>query len=490
MEPAFDEEKAQRTDRASTDEQEQTPTGTLERAAAERALVRKIDLRVLPILCLMYFCSFIDRGNIGNARLQGLPEDVLHGDPTGQQFDWVVSVFYFTYIIVQIPATVASKLYTPRLWLGCCTIAWGIASTLMATAFNLAGLLVCRLFIGIFEAGFGPTVPLYMSFFYTKEELGLRMAYWFGFAAVSGAFSGLIAYGIQQVHSSVANWKLLFIIEGIPTVIIGIVAMLFLADRPESAHMFSAQEKELAVARMKRGTSKEVEGTLNASHIKLALLDWRIYVGGVIYFGMNVALASISAFLPTIIKTFGFSNADAQLLTVPPYAVAAIVLCSLSYVSDRLQSRGIVMACATFIGGIGYLILLTVHHNVGAQYFAVFLITAPTYTTIGLIIAWFAHNLGSETKRATGIPMFMAIGQCGSVLGSHIYPTTEGPRYTKGFGVSCAMQFAACISCIILTVHYRRENRRRDAKHGVPQKDGEVDTSVVADRAEMFRYLP
>ncbi|EJD52982.1 MFS general substrate transporter [Auricularia subglabra TFB-10046 SS5] len=454
---------------------------------AERRLVRKVDLRVLPILCLMYFCSFIDRGNIGNSRLQGLPEDVLHGDPTGKQFDWVVSVFYFTYILVQIPACIASKLYRPRVWLGCCTIAWGIASTLMSTAFNLPGLIVCRLFIGVFEAGFGPVVPLYMSFFYTNQEIGLRMAYWFGFAAVSGAFSGLIAFGIQQVHSSVANWKLLFIIEGIPTVIIGILALLLLADRPEDARMFNPEEKELAVARMNRGASKEVSGTLNTGHIKLAVKDWRV---SVVYFSINISLASVTAFLPTIIKTFGFTNADAQLLTVPPYACAAIVLCSLSYLSDRLQSRGLVMASSTMLSGIGYLILLVVQTNIHARYFAVFCVTSGTYTTVGLTLAWFSHNLGSESKRATGIPMFMAIGQCGSVLGSHIFPATEGPRYIKGFAISCAMQFLASLVCIGLSVSYRLENKRRDALYGIPSREAKVELSELADKAPMFRYLP
>ena len=140
------------------------------------------------------------------------------------------------------------------------------------------------------------------------------------------------------------------------------------------------------------------------------------------------------------------ANARAQLLTVPPYAVCAVVLCLTSYTSDRLQSRGLCVALSASLGGIGYLLLLTVTENNHVRYFATFCITSGTYTVIGVIIAWckfavrlsriiwltiflVAHNLGSETKKATGIPLYMAIGQCGSVLGSHIFPATEGPRY-------------------------------------------------------------
>lgn len=206
---------------------------------------------------------------------------------------------------------------------------------------------------------------------------------------------------------------------------------------------------------------------------------------------MNIALASLSAFLPTIIKTFGFQNAAAQLLTVPPYAVAALVMITLSYISDRIQSRGLLMACMTFIGGVGYLILLTVRHNTHAQYFATFCVTSGTYATIGLNLAWYAHNLGSETKKATGLPIYMAIGQCGSVLGSHIFPLTESPRYVRGFAISCAMQFLACIMCLVLTTSYRGENRRRDVLYGRPTPDEPVEgMAEYADKAPMFRYVP
>ncbi|EJD05399.1 MFS general substrate transporter [Fomitiporia mediterranea MF3/22] len=455
----------------------------------ERRLVRKLDWRILPITCMMYLFAYLDRSNLGNARLQGLPQDTLHGDPTGKLFDWVNSAFFFSYILCQIPASVVSKLFPPRLWLGSAALGWGLCSTLMATAFNFAGLIVARVGLGVFEAGFGPGVPLYLSYFYTKHEMGLRMAYWFGFAAVAGAFGGLIAFGIQHAHAAVANWRLLFIVEGIPALLMGLVALVFLPDRPEKTHFLNEDERKIAIARMNRAISGDTGFVVNKNHIFAALKDWRIYVGGVIYFGLNNALASISAFLPTIIKTFGYTNAIAQLLTVPPYAVAAVVLTITSYTSDRLQHRGMLMSGASAVGGIGYLILLLVHNNVHAQYFAVFCITSGTYTTIGLIIAWFAHNLGSETKRATGIPMFMAIGQCGSVLGSHIYPSTEGPRYIKGFAVSCALEFLAAICALILSASYFWDNRRRDRIYGKPEPEAKVDTSELADKAPLFRYL-
>ncbi|KAF8830563.1 hypothetical protein HHX47_DHR2000927 [Lentinula edodes] len=357
----------------------------------EKRLIRKLDRRILPIACLLYLFAYLDRSNLGNARvLTGtndgkppLPTDALGGDPTGILFDWVNSAFFFSYILCQVPATILSKLVAPRIWLALAAIGWGTCSTLMSTGFDFGGLMTTRVFLGIFEAGFGPAIPLYFS------------------------------------------------------------------------------------------------------HISMAFRDWRIYTGGVIYFALNCSLASTSAFLPTILKTLGFSSARVQLMTVPPYAVAAFVIVLGSWISDRLQSR----ALASLVGGVGYLILLFVPTNLHARYFATFCITSGTYTSIGIIIAWFAHNLGSETKKATGIPMFMAIGQCGSILGSHLFPTTEGPRYIKGFAVCCGLEIFGALCALVMTISYRLDNARRNKLHGVPKEDARVDVAEMADKAPTFRYI-
>ncbi|KAL5499292.1 hypothetical protein ACEPAH_1810 [Sanghuangporus vaninii] len=456
----------------------------------EWELVRRLDRRILPIICLMYLFAFLDRSNVGNARLQGLPEDALHGDPTGKLYDWVFSAFFFSFVLCQVPAVIASKLFPPRLWLGTAALGWGICSTLMSTGFNFAGLFVARIGLGVFEACFGPGMPLYLSYFYTRHELGLRLAFFQTFGAVGGAFSGLVAFGIQHAHASVENWRLLFIVEGVPSVLMGLITLTFLPDRPEMTRFFNEKERKIAFERINRGISSDVGYNVKKSHIWAALKDWRVYVGGVVFFGINCGFASISAFLPTIIKSFGFTNAIAQLLTVPPYAVAAILLMLTSYISDRIQNRGLLMAVANAVSAIGYMILLLVPTNVHARYFAVFCITAGIFVAIGLIIAWYAHNLGSETKRATGIPLFMAIGQCGSVLGSHIFPSTEGPQYIRGFSVTCGLAFIGAICAFILSISYITDNRHRDRLYGKPVPEATVDTSELADKAPMFRYVP
>ncbi|EJC98223.1 MFS general substrate transporter [Fomitiporia mediterranea MF3/22] len=456
----------------------------------ERKLVRKLDKRILPIICLMYLFAFLDRSNLGNARLQGLPEDTLHGDPTGKLYNWVFSAFFFSYILCQVPLVITSKFFPPRRWLGLAVIGWGICSTLMATGFNFTGLFIDRVMLGAFEAASGPIIPLYLSYFYTKHEIGLRLAYYQTFSAIAGVCGGFIAFGIQNANIAIANWRLLFIVEGVPGMLMGVIALFALPDRPEMTHFFTEDERRLAMERRTRSISGDVGFTVNKSHIRAGFKDWRVYIGGVVFFGINCSFASISAFLPTIIKTFGFTNALAQLLTVPPYAVAAIVMILTSYTSDRIQNRGLLMSVANAVCAIGYLILLVERTNQHVRYFAVFCITSGVFAAIGLIIAWYAHNLGSETKRATGIPLFMAIGQCGSILGSQIFPSTEGPLYIRGFAVTCGLEFLAAICSFVLSISYFLDNRRRDRLYGKPKPDAKVDTSELADKAPMFRYVP
>ncbi|KAF8426850.1 MFS general substrate transporter [Boletus edulis BED1] len=511
---------------------EDDPLIPIDPCTAEKRLLRKLDGRILPITCVLYLFAYLDRSNLGNARLQGLPEDVLEGDPTGVLFDWLVAIFFIPYILCQVPCTILSKYYNPRVWIGCSAILWGLCSTSMSVGNDFESLLIARLCLGIFEAAFGPSVVLYYSFYYTKAEYGTRIASWFGFGTVAGVFGGLLAYGIQHVKISIANWRLLFIIEGVPTVLLGMLCLFILPGRPESANFLTHAERKLAMERMNRGTSGDIGAVVNQRHVVAALLDWRIYIAGVVGFALHCALTSVSAFLPTIIETMGYSPAISQLMTVPPYAVAALTLLIASYTSDRIQSRGLMVVFGCTLGGIGYMILLGVAQvHIHIRYLATFCIAAGTYASLGLILAWYkyshviirpipmlpslmlyvswwgsiadqwlpllfllvTHNLGSETKRAAGMPLFGAIGQVGSILGSHSYPLTEGPAYLRGFGVSGALMFLAAFSALMLTTSYRWENARharRNAAYGEPDRDAPVDTSELADKAPGFRYLP
>lgn len=179
------------------------------------------------------------------------------------------------------------------------------------------------------------------------------------------------------------------------------------------------------------------------------------------YFSVNVSFASLPVFLPTILEGMGFSSINAQGLSAPPYLLAFIVSLASTYVADRTGQRGIVIIATSLIGAIGYTILATVR-DVGPRYFAVFLAAAGMFPAIFNIAPWVVNNQGTDTKRGIGIVLLQMFGSCGPILGTRLFPVSEGVYYAKGMAVCAAfMYFSALLACI-LRCYLSWENRKAD----------------------------
>ena len=161
--------------------------------AAERRLVRKLDCFIVPMVMLLYLFSFLDRVNIGNARLYGLEEDL---GLKGNDYQTAVSLLFVTYNICELPSNLVLRKFHPSRWIAFLTTSWGIIATLTGITQTYGGLIACRLILGAVEAGLFPGMTVYLTIFYTKKELALRVGYLFVSAALAGGFGGLLAYGI------------------------------------------------------------------------------------------------------------------------------------------------------------------------------------------------------------------------------------------------------------------------------------------------------
>jgi MFS family permease len=460
-------------------------------AAAERKLKRKLDVIIIPLTTLLYLSAYLDRGNMGNAKLQGIEKDLMGGSDT--RFSIALACFYIAYIAFNVPGNIMAKVLKPSTAIAIAALIWGTASTLQAAAFNFPGIIVCRLFIGIGEAGFGPTVPFYYSIWYKREEIGIRNALFIGCGALAGAFGGLIAYGVSFVTGSSigASWRILFLIEGLPTILLALLIFLFLPSRPESSKYLSVEERELATARL---TTSQPGGThtkkFQWSGFRRAVTDYKIYMCGVIYLGVNLTLGSISGFLPTIIISLGYSNANAQLYSVPPYACAAVFMVLTSKISDRTRCRGLFVAGVMMVSCTGWIILLTVVDNQHARYFATFLLVMGSFAAVPLTLSWVSNNSANESQRAVELGMLNGIGQCFAILASFIFPSDENPLWRKGFGLNLAFNALSAIVAVALYLSLRRENARRDRNEGGRPSDmTKVDVYKYNDLAPGFRYV-
>ncbi|KAM5437463.1 hypothetical protein McanCB49686_005222 [Microsporum canis] len=501
--PQVEEESTAKTDvikdvelagnRGSDSDEKESSLSSLDghKSEAERKLVRRQDWIIMPQFAILYLLAYLDRINLGNAKLQGVVEDALGGNDSN--FSWAASIFYFGYILFAAPLTLWGKRFYPSRFIFVSVVGWGIAAAAGAAAFNFAGLATSRFFIGLFEAAFAPTAVFHLTLWYTRSELAFRTCLFVGMSAFSGAFGGLIAYGISLINTTIGHWRVLFLVEGLPTVAFAFVVLFCLPDRPETSKFFkNEEERQISIHRMNQGQQSEGHDTLVMKHVISGLKDWKVYGVCLVKMGHDAALATISIFLPTILHSLGYSKTAAQYMTIGPYMAGWVVMVGTSLLSDRLRTRGpfIIGGTAVAITGVSLMYTFPAKENPKVALAGVFLLLTGTFTCIPLEVQWVSDNAGAESKKAIALCMIVIAGHCLSILASKSFPEHEGPNYTRGYGIVLAFLCLSLVMSIVLYIRHSIVNAQRDKKYGKPNPLDKVDTSSLADQAPMFRYIP
>ncbi|CAK7217072.1 hypothetical protein SCUCBS95973_003027 [Sporothrix curviconia] len=273
--------------------------------ALTRRILWKMDTRILPVLALLFLCSFLDRTNVGNARLYGLEKE-LGMDLLDHQYDQGLAVFYATYIVSEVPSNLVLKLVTPRIWLPFLTFAWGVVSMCQGFIRNFAGFVVVRAVLGFTEGGLLPGMILYLSGLYTRRELALRIGLFYTAASLSGAFGGLLARGLSEMagRGGYSAWRWIFIIEGLLTVAVALIAAVLLPNGIAGASFLSDKEKVHAVHRLHRAVAagsispeREAEEKFSWHEVGRAVFSWQTWLTACAYFGILSGLYSFNLFL-------------------------------------------------------------------------------------------------------------------------------------------------------------------------------------------------
>ncbi|KAH0369213.1 high-affinity nicotinic acid transporter, partial [Aureobasidium melanogenum] len=455
---------------------------------ATARLVRKIDLRLLPFLALLYLLSFLDRTNIGNARLAGLEKSLKM---EGLDYNIALAIFFPFYVLAEIPSNMMMKRTRPALWIPFIMVLWGITTTLLGVVKNYHGLLAARAALGLAEGGLFPGVTFYITMWYRRHECGLRMAIFFSAATAAGAFGGLLARGIIEMNGmgGLPGWAWIFILEGLLTFIVAIVAFFYMNDYPQTAKFLSETEKKEISRRLEEDRSSLADeyGTKYFMH---AIKDWKIWVHMFITFGIYTPLYSFSLFLPTIVKTLGYSNEKAQLMSVPPYIVACFCCITGGYFADRLRTRGVFMIGFTLTAMLG-VILQVSSDNPHVKYAGVFLFACGIYPNVPQGVAWNGNNIGGSTKRGVGIAMHVGFGNLGGILASFVYLKKDAPKFHKGHFILLGLMSMSLVLQCLMTVYLRRENARRDAEYKRPEDYTTEEKNLERERgdnASFFRY--
>ena len=263
--------------------------------------------------------------------------------------------------------------------------------------------------------------------------------------------------GVGGLH----GWRWIFILEGILTVLVSLSAYFFIANYPSTAKFLTEKERACIHARLESNSDATRDEAFTWTNVSFAIRDPKVWLYGLGFHTMSLPLYTLSLFLPTIIKELGYTAAQAQLLTVPPYAVATLLTITVAVASEKLKRRAPFIMGSSSLAAIGYIILLSCTKP-GVAYFGTILAAAGIYPATAIVLSWPANNVSGQTKRATANAMQISIGNLGAVLGTQLYRSTDGPRYFLGHGFALGYLCANVLVVGTLWTVLKRENARRD----------------------------
>jgi len=317
----------------------QTTIGTRAEASArsdlETSTIRAISWRLIPFLILAYFLAYLDRVNLGFAALTMNAD--LNFSPT--IFAWGAGIFFIGYFIFEVPSNIALEKFGASRWIARIMVSWGIISALMAIVSGPTSFYVLRFLLGVAEAGFFPGIILYLTYWYPAEYRARFLAAFAIAVPVSTVIGAPISGMLLGLDGMMGlkGWQWLFIIEGIPSVLLGIVTWFYLTDKPAKADWLTPDQKMWLADKLE--SERIVKESAHGMSLGQALTSPKVLTLSVIYFGFVAALYGMQFWLPQIVKAFGFTNVQTGFVTAIPYAFGSIAMILWARHSDRTRER-------------------------------------------------------------------------------------------------------------------------------------------------------
>ncbi|KAF2119112.1 high-affinity nicotinic acid transporter [Lophiotrema nucula] len=452
---------------------------------ATKKLLRKLDWHIIP-----FMLCFLDRTNIGNARLDHLEKDLgLHG----LQYNNCLAILFPFYIAAEIPSNMMMKRFRPSIWLTFIMFFWSACMIGQGFVKNYSGLMATRVFLGVFEGGLFPGVNYFITQWYCRAECGFRMALFFSAATLAGAFGGILARGIAEMDhvAGIGAWAWIFILEGLASIVVSVTAYWLIYDYPATARFLTDKERD-EVERRLQVDHGHLSNDFNVKYVWQAIKDWKIYIHMLICMAGFCPIYSFSLFLPTIIKNMGYTANNAQLMSVPPYVCACFFTISASWFADRFRKRGVFLMGFQLVAILGFA-LLAGSGNSKVQYTGTVFAAIGIYPQIPLGLAWNSSNIGGSLKRGTGIAMQVMGGNCGGIIASYVYLTRDSPRFITGHSILIGFVCMAFFLTLFMSTWCRLENKRRDkiASEAGTQDLTPAQKALEAEQADSvpwFRY--
>lgn len=447
----------------------------------EKRLTWKFDIRILPMLAVMYLFNALDKGNLGNAKTDKMDVD-LHFKPG--QYNTMLSIFFVPYVLFAPPIAMLGKRIGPHRMLPILMACFGSMTLCSAATRNFGGMMALRWFLGMSEAAFFPLVIYYLTTFYRRGELARRLALFYAASNIANAFSGLLAFGVFHIKNSrLEAWRYLFLIEGGATVCVAAFAYWWLPKSAHEATFLTPDEKQLAFTRIQIDSSAVVgEKFVFQDALQIFKLP-STYGFLAIEICLGVPLQSVGLFMPQIINALEKDVVQVNLKTVAPNCVGAAVLLILAFTSDLTRIRFPFIALGFALTFCGFIIFaaIDVPSHLSVAYFAAFMMVWGTSAPSVLLSTWYNNNIAHEGRRVTltsvGVPLANLMG----LVSSNIFQDKDKPKYVPALATTAAFGATGCCIALALGFYMVWDNRRRNRAQGVNLSARDVSTEKLRE---------
>ncbi|PSS37512.1 hypothetical protein PHLCEN_2v719, partial [Hermanssonia centrifuga] len=476
-------------------------------AHLSRTVWWKMDLYILPIATLIFFLSFLDRGNIGNARVAGMQKEL---NMTNNQYSIALTVTYVPYILIELPSNLLLKRVGPNKLLPAMLTLWGIVTIFQGFITTYAGLVICRFFLGLFEGGLLPGLALYLASFYPRQKLQFRISVFFASSSLAGAFSGLLATAIIRMEGvgGKHGWAWIFILEGVFTVFCGIASFFLMSATPDTASFLTQEEKEFIDFELRRDgvrAQKSSDDEFSWAEVRKAFRQPHMLIMAIAGFlngtthertAIRRVIRLYVSFLPT-------------LPSVPAgLSLHGLVSIITSFLSDLYGRRGWTISFLAVISIVGFgmflgmfpsilcLVMLAPFTDImvagsedsQVRYGSLFLLLPGTYCAAPPLSAWIANNAAPHVRRATALAFLTTMTNSGGILSTWLLGSlSAAPKYTKASVTFLIFQVGILV-CAQLNLGYLM--MRNSEKTVIRQSllDRNEEQGGLGDESAWFEY--
>ncbi|KAK7683282.1 hypothetical protein QCA50_013544 [Cerrena zonata] len=440
----------------------------------EQSIIRKIDWKVMLWAAISFSALNLDRGNLSQANTDNFLKDL---QMSTDDFNWGNSIFRLSFLLAELPSQLVSKRLGPDRWIPMQMCMWSIVTLAQFWLTGRTSFFICRAFLGFIQGGFIPDLILYLSYFYTKNELPLRLALFWMSSNVCSIAASFIAFGVLRMRGVMgrAGWRWLFLVEGLITLIIGLATFFRMPPSPTQTKAwfrpkgwFNEREETIIVNRILRddptkGDMHNREG-LTLKRLWTAVCDydlWPLYILGLTF---GIPISPPGTYLTLSLRNIGFNTFQTNLLTIPSTVAGMVSMFGITLISEVVNDRAFV-SMAEDLWTLPFLIaiyLLPEKPNQWIYYGLASGLLSYPYTH-PIQVGWCSRNSGAVASRTVNASLYNMFVQASSVIASQIYRAEDAPRYRRGNRILITI---CCINLLVLypgtKLYYLWRNKQRD----------------------------